>query len=404
MSIRKSFVIMLALVFTFVSIAGYAITENAYAASAKMNKSSVTLYLDGNSASAASLKVLNASGKATWSTTLSKVVTVKKTGNRSAKVTAVNPGKVTVTAKIGKKKYKCTVTVMRSNDDYGNLLSKASSAVVGYKYKTLMSLANKNEFISWFDKLGSDFRRKIMGREVPEKYWKASDKFYEATVGTLYATTAEGASKEYFITSGVGLQPTPINGNYRVVSEKDYADNYSESKYEELKGIYQNALSLTIQEAKVIKCSYKYYDDYGTYKKTKSESKTFTIVKIDDKWYFAPYSVKKLSGWQETYDNMTDADTLYITADKTEIDLSKGSTVTLTVNKGEYTDPFVVRCDYSGANSSFYGGGDVFCEWSEWYDDNKVDLYIYPTADETYGAVAILNSANDEVLLVHFYC
>ena len=129
MSIRKSLAVLLALVFTFVSIAGYVLTENAYAASAKMNKSSVTLYLDGASANTASLKVLNASGKATWSTTLSKVVTVKKTGNRSAKVTAVNPGKVTVTAKIGKKKYKCTVTVMRSNDDYGNLLSKASSAV-----------------------------------------------------------------------------------------------------------------------------------------------------------------------------------------------------------------------------------------------------------------------------------
>ena len=402
MSIRKSLAVLLALVFTFVSIAGYVLTENAYAASAKMNKSSVTLYLDGTSASAASLKVLNASGKATWSTTLSKVVTVKKTGNRSAKITAVNPGKVTVTAKIGKKKHKCTVTVMRSNDDYGSLLSKASSAVVGYKYKTLMSLANKDEFISWFDKLGSDFRRKIMGRGVPDKYWKASDKFYEATVGTLYATTAVGASKEYFITSGVGLEPTPINGNYRVVSEKDYAANYSESKYEELKKIYQNALSLTIQEAKVIKCSYKYYDDYGTYKKTKSESKSFTIVKIDDKWYFAPYSVKKLSGWQETYDNMTDADTLYITADTTTLDTSKRDYVTLTVNQGKYTGNYDLIFDATGENSSFYGGGNVYCEWGERYDDNKVDLYIYPDDSYSYGAVAVLNSVNDEVLLIHY--
>ncbi len=393
---------MLALVFTFVSVAGYMLTENAYAASAKMNKSSVTLYLDDDSANTASLKVLNASGKATWSATLSKVVSVKKTGNRSAKITAVNPGKVTVTAKIGKKKYKCTVTVMRSNDDYGSLLNKASSAVVNYKYKSLMSLANKDEFISWFDRLGSDFRRKIMGREVPEKYWKKADKFYEATVGTLYATTLEGATKEYFITSGVGIQPTPISGNYRVVSEKDYAAAYSESKYEELKEIYQNALSLTVQEAKVIKCSYKYYDDYGTYKKTKSESKSFVVVKIDDKWYFAPYSLKKLSGWQETYDNMTDADTLYITADTTTLDTSKRDYVTLTVNEGKFTGNYDLIFDDTGENSGFYGGGNVYCEWGEWYDGNKADLYIYPYTNDSYGAVAVLNSVNDDVLLIHY--
>ena len=398
---KKTLTMVLVCAVAFVFSFGAFCPEEAYAATVKMNKTSVVLYLDDDSANTVSLKVLNGSGKATWSTNLSKVVKIKSTGKRSAKVTALKQGRVTVTAKLGKKSYKCTVTVMKSNDDYSALLSKAAKAVMTYKYKDLMELAPKDELIKWIDSLGEDARRIIIKDQGGEdKYWRTAENFYLATVGTEYATTAEGATKGFFYTTGFGVPTTADKGNYRVVSEKSYKSVYGEAKFESLKTAYAKNLGLEIQDAKIIKCTSNYKISYGggDYEKG-SFSSTFTIFKAGDKWYFAPYNLKKLTTWQETYENLTAADTLYITADSTEINLSEREYVTLTVHEGKYAGTFDIIYDTSG-EYSMAGCNNVYCEWGEWIDENSIELYIYPIDSSAYGDVAIRNSVNDDVLLI----
>lgn len=69
----------------------------------KLNKKKVTLYVGKT----AKLKVKNTKKKVKWSSSKKSVATVTKTG----KVTAKKKGKATITAKVAKKKLKCTVTV-----------------------------------------------------------------------------------------------------------------------------------------------------------------------------------------------------------------------------------------------------------------------------------------------------
>ncbi|MBQ3137351.1 MAG: Ig-like domain-containing protein [Clostridia bacterium] len=61
--------------------------------------------------STATLKMKNYKGKVKWSTSNKKIAKV----NSKGVVTGVAPGKCTVTATVGKKKYKCTVTVKDRN-------------------------------------------------------------------------------------------------------------------------------------------------------------------------------------------------------------------------------------------------------------------------------------------------
>lgn len=56
------------------------------------------------------LKVTGTNKKVKWSTSNARIATVSKTG----KVKGIKPGKATVTAKVGKKKYRCAVTVKKA--------------------------------------------------------------------------------------------------------------------------------------------------------------------------------------------------------------------------------------------------------------------------------------------------
>ena len=60
------------------------------------------------------LKVIGAESKVTYSSSKSKVATVSKTGLIRGK----KRGKTVITAKVGKKKYKCTVQVTTMQDSY----------------------------------------------------------------------------------------------------------------------------------------------------------------------------------------------------------------------------------------------------------------------------------------------
>lgn len=91
-----------------VNIADNISTVNA-ASKVGINKKKVTLYVGKT----LSLKVNGTSKKVKWSSSKKSVATVSSKG----KVTAKKAGKATITAKIGKKKYKCVVTV---NSIFGN--------------------------------------------------------------------------------------------------------------------------------------------------------------------------------------------------------------------------------------------------------------------------------------------
>lgn len=387
---KKSLAVVLACAVLFVTTLGCVLPEKADAATVKMNKSSVTLYLDDDAANTVTLKILNGTGKASWSSNINKVVSIKSTGKRAAKVTALKPGRVTVTAKLGKKRYQCTITVLRTNDDYNVFVSKAAKAVVTCKYKTLMELAPKDKIINWIDSLGETARRKILGGECQVNFWKKPNDFYLCTMGRQYATTSEQADEGYIYTTGIGLNPEKAkNGNYRIVSEKSYQSVYGESKFENFKKIYEKNIGIELQEAKIIKCAYK-CDLFGC---KDSHSKTFTVIKSGDQWFFAPYSGKTISEYANVFETLTPADTLYLKADKTSVVLNKERVVTITVEAGDYVGDYDVIFDIGDS----YG---VACEWGEWIDDNKIELYIYPTEENPGGPIWISNSANDTILSI----
>lgn len=75
-----------------------------HAANVKLNKSNMTVYPKQK----VTLKITGTKKKVKWSSKKASIVKVNKKG----RVTAVKSGTTTITAKVGKKKYKCTVTVM----------------------------------------------------------------------------------------------------------------------------------------------------------------------------------------------------------------------------------------------------------------------------------------------------
>ena len=81
-------------------------TENVFAAKkVKLNKVKATIYVGKT----VQLKVNNNKKKVKWSSSNKKVATVSKRG----KVTGKKAGKATITAQIGKKKYKCKIIVKK---------------------------------------------------------------------------------------------------------------------------------------------------------------------------------------------------------------------------------------------------------------------------------------------------
>jgi hypothetical protein len=71
----------------------------------ELNKTNVTICVEQT----AKLKVTNNSSEVTWTSSDKKIATVSKSG----KVKGIKSGKVTITAKVGKKSVKCKVTVRK---------------------------------------------------------------------------------------------------------------------------------------------------------------------------------------------------------------------------------------------------------------------------------------------------
>ena len=73
----------------------------------KLNKTKATVYVGKT----VTLKVSGASGAVKWTSKNKRIATVKKTGSKSAKVTAKKAGKTTITAKNGRESVTCSLTL-----------------------------------------------------------------------------------------------------------------------------------------------------------------------------------------------------------------------------------------------------------------------------------------------------
>lgn len=109
--IRKMLSLMIICSMTFVSL-GFAAFAGPVSAASKteLSKKSVTLTKGGTK----TIRLKNAGKKVVWKSSNKKVVKiVKKEGKYKSKVTVkgLKKGKATITAKVGKKSYKCKVTV-----------------------------------------------------------------------------------------------------------------------------------------------------------------------------------------------------------------------------------------------------------------------------------------------------
>ncbi len=103
---QKKFKLMLTLLMISLAAALYFQPACAEAASSpKLNKTKLTLIVKKS----ATLKVTNSKKSVTWSSSNPKVASVSRKG----KVTAKKKGTATITAKTGKKKLKCKVTVKK---------------------------------------------------------------------------------------------------------------------------------------------------------------------------------------------------------------------------------------------------------------------------------------------------
>ena len=357
-------VLVLALIFTaaFMGLAA----DKAEAASAKMNKSSLTLSLDKTTT--AMLKAQGLSGKITWSVSDTKVLAVKSSGTKSAKVTAKSAGRTVVYAKAGGNTCKCTVTVLKKDSSYYKKLNKTIIAAAKGNTDELLELSAEEGLRFWAEQM------------VGLPYLK--QKFGGTSMTTEgYLTTEIGASQLMDISLSK-------NGSYRIVREKTFASYYSKEEYNDLKECYYFNMGMNVTEAKVIDFVYNGYSVYDG-KLEKNVKSSVTMVKADGAWYYSPGFVQwEMMDMTNDYLNSSPEDTFTYSISKEVLKLHGDGQVKVLVDHGEYEGDYYLTCETQN--------GIVETEWGEWNDDGSIMLYIYPY-ENGEDILYIYNSVNDFV-------
>lgn len=127
------------------------------AATVKLNKKSVTI----NRYQTTTLRITGTKSKVTWSSSNKKVATVTSKGV----VKGVKKGRATITAKVNKKTYKCTVTVEEPELVIPNSIEMKSDGRNGYAIKgtkaTLKVTGTKNKVTWSADDYYSNTKKKV---------------------------------------------------------------------------------------------------------------------------------------------------------------------------------------------------------------------------------------------------
>lgn len=132
------------------------------------------------------LKVKGTKKKVKWSSSKKSVATVSKNG----KVTAKKSGKATITAKVGKKKLKCKVTVY---PDYRKTIVNVSlwSGIMQGDYVEWEFLNNGNYYFTRYYDTSNDDRTSMSG-----KFRVSGNKLY---IGTNESATIKSATKKELV-------------------------------------------------------------------------------------------------------------------------------------------------------------------------------------------------------------
>lgn len=216
------------------------------AATVKLNKKKVTVYVGQTT----TLKITGTGKKVTWSSSDKKVATVSKKG----KVTAKKKGTATITAKVGKKSYKCKVTVKNPTINKKNLIM-----VVGQTY-TLKLKGSEIKSAKSDDKSIATVTKN--GKVTAKKAWRTAiitlkgknGKTYECRVtvypkgyekltklkdGKKYTAKESDGKATYFNWNGhiVRLMNDGTNNYAKCIKEACYADYYEIVVYGEYIGM-----------------------------------------------------------------------------------------------------------------------------------------------------------------------
>lgn len=328
----------LVLVFTLIFTAAFMglTADKAEAASAKMNKSIVTLSLDKTAK--ATIKAQGLTGKITWSTTDAKVVTVKSSGTKSAKITAKAAGRAVVYAKAGGKTCKCTVTVLKKNNSYYRQLNKTIIQATKGNTDKLLELSQEEGLRFWAEQM------------VGLPYLK--QKYGGTSMTTEGYLTSEIAASQLMDIS------RSKNGSYRIVREKSFASYYSKEEYNDLKECYYFNMGMNVTEAKVIDFVYNGYSVYDG-KLEKNVKSSVTMVKADGAWYYSPGFVQ----WNMrdmTVDCLSKApeETFRFYLSKEVLNLSDDGQVKVVIDPVEYEGTYQVTCEsLNGIVETEWGNG-----------------------------------------------
>jgi hypothetical protein len=120
-NLKKLLSVMLCMVMLLILVPS--VDSSVQAASAKLNKTKATMTVGGQ----LTLKVTGTTKKATWSSSNSTVASVS-----GGTVKAKKAGTATITAKVGKKRYKCVITVNNSASLYKSFLTSNQKTIKWY--------------------------------------------------------------------------------------------------------------------------------------------------------------------------------------------------------------------------------------------------------------------------------
>ena len=297
MKLFKKFVLAILITISTLVIAPVVVPDmlNMYtvqAASVKINKTKKTLYV-GNTYN---LKITGTKNKVKWSTSNKKIATVSSKG----KVTAKKKGTVTITAKVGKKKYKCKITVKTPSI---NKESKTLSIGEGYTLKvngvtSKIKWSSNNTKIATVNSSGRVTAKKKGTATITAKVGKKKYKC-KITVKEISFSNVTVTPTKMCIATMTGVQ----TGNVLLLTLKnnnDYAvDIRIEATFYDSKGKkvgtgdhYNFALESKAESIMNLYCYNKgKYKNFSTYKlslgKNNNANNKRKVTKVTDKRYGA---------------------------------------------------------------------------------------------------------------------